>query len=549
MALTQEQLQYYRKKYKIGTVNQTSNTQNRLQQLRISAGLDTKNQVSKQNIQQETQETQQKKGIGRKILDFFTSSEQAFGETLGGAMATFSGKKLQEESTKTYQELGDAVLKQLKNPLVSDENKKRIVEMYSKSNPEILSEEVNPALAKTAKQIYGEGLGVFMDIASFGKYGKGLNVSKAKTAGEAFKIGAKKFGLEGAVLGTGFGVAGAMQEDKNLADITKAGITGGITGGIISGVIGGLSARKQYLLPEKAEALKQKAIEQYKRGLNATKEKYKEKTQKIIPDLLDDKVWGTHKQLMQKAEQGIALSNQEYQQLGKLKGYANISGIQNMIDDEIAKYTLASGRVASINQARVKALEELKLDLLAIDTFDKIKDNKASQQALRELAQQYGEEIYQTRKAQKTIMDNKTLSQVKKVDSAIRELLNTDPRNIKYSKINEVYHLNSELAEILNETAIRKEGHKLLNIIRSLSFGGGAVTGAVVGGAPGVVIGGLSLGVLGEILNSTWWNTLRAVQKNQLAKKLEQKAGQELSQALILLSRQGIKYAEQLINE
>lgn len=37
--------------------------------------------------------------------------------------------------------------------------------------------------------------------------------------------------------------------------------------------------------------------------------------------------------------------------------------------------------------------------------------------------------------------------------------------------------------------------------------------------------------------------------QNQLAKKLEQKAGQELSQALILLSRQGIKYAEQLINE
>ena len=387
-----------------------------------------------------------------------------------------------------------------------------------------------------------------MDIAAFGKYGA-LNIKGAKTAGEAFKIGAKKFGIEGAIMGTGFGVSEAMKEDESLVGITKAGMTGGITGGIIGAVVGGLGARKQYKLPEKAESLRQKAIEQYKRGLQATKEKMKEKSEKIIPELLDDKIWGTHKQLMQKAETGIALSNQEYQQLGKLKGYAEISGIQEMIDKEISKYTLTSGRISDINTARVKTLEGLKLDLMAIDTFDKIKDNKVSQQALRELAQQYAGEIYETRKSQKTIMDNKTLSQIKKVDGAIRDLLNKDIRNIKYAEINRIYHLNSELGEILSETAFRNEGNRWLNMIRSLSFGGGAVTGAVVGGAPGVVIGGLSLGILGEILNSTWWNTLRAVQKNQLAQKLEQKVGQELNQSLILLSRQGIKGVQQLLSE
>lgn len=489
-------------------------------------------------------------GLGEKAVDFMSKSEQGFGKTLGGAIATLTeGKKINEASQKNI-ESGNTLL-ELAQKTDDNERKKRLLNLAKEAYEfaGISYDDVIQEVNKSTKQIVGEGLGVATDIAAVGKYGKALNLSKAGTAKEAFKMGAKKYGIEGGIIGAGFGTAESMKEDETIGKNIISGLTGGLTGGIIGSITGGLMARKQYKLPEKVTKLRESAIEQYKRGLQATKEKYKEKAEKIIPDLLEDKVWGTHKSLMAKAEAGIALSNEEYKILGELKGYADISGITNMIDDEIKKVTLASGRVSSVNTQKVKALTELKADILAIDAFDKIKDNKASQQALRELAQQYGTEVYETRRAQKTIMDNKTLSQVKKVDSAIRDLLNKDPRNIKYAEINKAFHTNSELAEILSETAFRKEGHKFLNMIRSLSFGGGAVTGAVVGGAPGIVVGGFSLTAVAEILNSSWWNTLRAVQKNQLAKKLEQKVGQELSNALILLSRQGIKGVEQLLNQ
>jgi len=496
----------------------------------------------------EVEPEKKKKGFGRKVLDFFTASEQAFGETLGTAAAVLTGKSKEiNEAAIAEADSRLRLAKQLRN--ASPVQTRRIMSQLSSGQNVAMASEQLPAIRKSSKQIYGEGLGVLMDIVAFGKFGKALPITKATTAKQAFKMGAKKFGIEGATIGTGFGVSGALQEDEPIGKVVGAGLTGALTGGIIGSITGGLMARKRFKTVGKVKKLRQKAVEQYQRGLNATKEKMKEKAEKIIPELLDNEVWGTHKKLMAKAETGISLSEKEYQQLGKLKGYADIKGIQNMIDDEIAKFTLESGRVSFINKPKVKALDNLKADLLAVDAFDKIKDSKAGQQKLRELAQQYGGEVYETRRAQKTIMDNKTLSQVKKVDSAIRDLLNKDPHNIKYAKINETFHLNSELAEILSETAFRKGGHKWLNMIRSLSFGGGAVTGAVVGGAPGVVVGGLSLGILTEIINSTWWNTMKAVQKNRLADKLMQKSVQELNQALILLSRQGIKAVQDILND
>ena len=44
-----------------------------------------------------------------------------------------------------------------------------------------------------------------------------------------------------------------------------------------------------------------------------------------------------------------------------------------------------------------------------------------------------------------------------------------------------------------------------------------------------------------EVLNSTWWNTLNAVRKAKIADKLLTKSGATLSNALILLARQGAR--------
>jgi len=562
MELTEEQRSKLRQKYGQST-NQTTNT-SRISRLREIAGKST--QIDTQvdtvdnrglfqktlDVGQEFQEKpQEEKGIGRKIFDFFTKSEQAFGDTLG---QTFASRGIASDITdKATQDLitsGNRLITMASSEQ-DPERKEKLLNM-AKQDLEMAGvqwKEVLPAIEKTSKQIFGEGLGVATDIAAFGQYSKAfqpLSKLAGGNAKKAFVQGALAQVPQAATIGAGFGVSGALQEDKTIGETIKSGVAGGITGGVLGAIIGGFGARAQFKKPEKIEALRQKAIEQYKRGLNATKEKYKEKADKIIPDLLDKKWWGTRKKLMEKAESGVALSRAEYQKIGELKGVTEIKGLLNTVDDEIGKLTSRGGEVASVNRAKVKALSELKADILSVDAFDKIKDNVASQQALRELAQQYGDIIYESRRSQKTITDNATLSQVKKVDSAIRKLLNQDPRNIKYSEINKVNKLSSTLADILEETAKRTGNHKWLNVIRSLSFGGGAVTGAVVGGAPGVVVGGLGIGVLTEILNSTWWNTMRAVQKSKLADKLVQKSGQELTNALILLSRQGVKALNKL---
>ena len=489
------------------------------------------------------------KGFGRKVVDFFTKNEQAFGQTLGDSLAVNS--KDYKDAAKSQAGLDDMNVKLGKAIITSKNEGKdttRLERLYQENTGRVFKpEEIAPSINKSAKQIIGEGVGVAADIASFGKYGQGLG--KSSSAKEAFVRGFGKYGAEGAAMGTAYGLSDSLQENNSAEDITKDTLIGGISGAIIGGLVGGISERSRFLKPQKAQELKEKAIAQYKKGLQATKEKYKDKSDKIIPELLDKKWWGTRKSLVEKAEKGIKLAEDDYRKLGELKGVVKIDGLIKNIDDQVSKYTLSSGRVSSVNKQRVRALQDLKADILAVDAFDNIKDNVASQQKLRELAQDYGAEIYQTRKAQKTIMDNKTLSQVKKVDSSIRSLLNTDPRNLKYYEINKVYHLNTELAEILSETAYRKEGHKVIGLVRALSGGGGLATGAFLGGLPGALLTGAGLTALTETINSTWWNTLRAVQKNNIADKLIKKAGEEMSYRLMLLSRYGIKYADHLLSE
>lgn len=516
------------------------------------------------------------------VADTVIKSEKAFGETLGGAMATapqykFDGTGKSEAISATDRinqsaidtsESNRALAKLLNDPKTSEEQKARIRQQLGQDVQVETADKLVPAVNKTATQIYGEGLGVALDIASAGQYGVGTKTAQsfkllpaaeqaaniaskpvAKTAAEAFVQGAKQYGKEGAAMGSGFGASQAMQEDKNAKEILGSTVINGVTGGMLGGIMGGMAERKKFLLPQQAEKMKQKAVEQYKRGLQATKEKYKETTEKIIPDLLDQNVWGTRRSLLKKAEAGISLSEKEYEKLGELVGVTKIDGLLKTIDDEISKNTLTSGRVSFLNEPRVRALKELRADILAVDALDNIQDATASMQKLRELSQSYGKEVYETRKSQKTIMDNKTLSQVKKVDGAIRQLLASDPRNAKYSGINKIYTLNSSLADVLNETAIRKEGRGVVNLIRSLSSGAGIAAGVASGGIPGAVIGGLGLMGLAEMLNSTWWNTWQATRKNALAQKLLQKSAEEASQLLIILGRQGLKAAMDILGE
>jgi len=619
--------------------------------------------------------------VAKKVGGFLISNEKNLGESIAGAIIPYTTAQKQFEAAK--ENISKARYDFVK--IVLDRKKKKEAAGQDTSKEDAQLKKVatsagmdygdfNPASKKTGKQIAGEALGVAADIASFGTYGqaaKGAQTGKLlvqgagsriaapvlekagirATAAEkvlptattklgAFAQGAKVGAATAAPVGAAYGAAEGLQANEDLPKVVTRALTSGVVSGVLGGVLGGVTNLKN----RTPESIRADAIAQYKKGLGATKEKYKEQADKIIPDLLDNEVWGTHKTLTKKAESGIALSREEYQKLGELQGTVETPGLLEGIDKQISDYSqggravlqknniikktitdhvtmakevvdgLDSATIAkeggmpalikraqiniadglrgegindvgdfvdnldvskyetigefqrqvtklvddqfgakpiSVNVPRVTKLKQLKADIEALALYNK--PTEAYQQDLRELAQQYGDLIYDTRKSIKTVEDNVGLSQVRKVDLAIRDVLNT--QNPEYAKINKVYTLNSRLFDILDETAKRKEGHKLISWLSALTTLGGAGLGAMTGGGGGIgtainsLVGGVIVGGLVQVLNGTAYNTLRAVQKARLADKITRIGSMQAAQywTRVMLT-QGISGVNKLLS-
>ena len=633
-----------------------------------------------------TPEPPKKDGILKTIGKSLISSELKFGKSIADALPSFVPgsaawtNKQNEELMAQSQEITDNLMKTIKQKKARGEDTTRLEaalqqHLKESSKPPIDINETNASVNKSATQIFGEGLGVATDIASFGTYGnaaKGAQTGKLLVSGKASGLLAKAlpetastvfqktvptatsklaaFGkgfLEGAKtavpIGAGYGASASMQADENLPTIIKKSLTSAGVSGVIGGTLSGIANIRNV----KPEVLKQEAVDSYKRGLNATKEKYKEQTDKIIPDLLDEKTWGTRKQLINKAEKGIKLSNEEYAKLGELQGTVETDGLLQKIDDEIGNYSQggrafsektgviqdtidnhlktatqilnepdmasqikkAGGVQAiiedsrrnivdqlrhdgindigdlidnmdmskmnsideyartlkqavsealpqkpiSVNASKINQLKKLRDDIEALHLYNK--PTEAYQQDLRELAQDYGNVVYETRKSIKTVDDNNTLSQVRKIDGAIRELLNTN--NPDYEKINKVYSLNSKLFDVLDETAKRREARPLISwfntIVGSSGATAGGTAGTFVAGPAGTVLGSLTGGSIAvgltSMLNSTWFNTLQAVQKAKLAEKLTEIGSLNAAKYWVqILNSQGTKAINQFLS-
>ena len=630
-------------------------------------------------------EPEKKDGIVKKVGKALISSELGFGKSIADALPSFVPgsaawtNKQNEQIFANQHAMMDNLLASRKKSKAEGKDTshldaaiKDLQEQMSK--PAIDINETNASVNKSAKQVFGEGLGVAADIASFGTYGeaaKGAQTGKLLVSGKMSGILAKAlpegastvfektiptattklaaFGkgfLQGAKtaapIGAAYGASSSLQADDDIPTIIKKSVTSAGVSGVIGGTLSGLANMKN-LSPE---TLKKEAVDSYKRGLNATKEKYKEQTDKIIPDLLDEKAWGTKKQLLKKAEQGIKLSNEEYAKLGELQGTVETDGLLQKIDDEIGNYSQggrafsekagsvqgtidnhlktatqllddpdmaskiekAGGIKAIIADSQKNIVDQLRhngindigdlidnMDVSKMDSIDeysrtlkqavaeampqkpisvnsskinqlkKLRDDieamhlynqptEAYQQDLRELAQDYGNVVYETRKSIKTVDDNSTLSQVRKIDGAIRDLLNTN--NPDYAKINKVYTTNSRLFDILDETAKRKEARPLISWFNAIMGSTGATIGGTAGSAAGPVgstVGSLAGGSLAvgltTALNSTWFNTLRAVQKNQLAEKLMEVGSLNAAKYWVqILNSQGVKAVNEILS-
>lgn len=491
----------------------------------------------------------QKKGLLRKTGEFFAGSELGLGETFAGGISPrteeFRGA---QQSQEQMLEQMDALREEIMEKRKKGEDTTRL-QQFAQSLLKTMPQGVGAILPeKTGKQVTGEVLGTAADIASFGTFGKAkAAIAGVKTIGEAIKIGAKQAIKEGVSFGGVYGVSEALKQDNDIGGIALQGIFGALVGGVTTGALGTLGARSQFLAPEKSKMFHEQAIKQYKRGLRIGTEKLEETSEKIIPELLNQNIWGLRKNLIEKAQKGIKMSMEEYEKLGQLTGLVESDAIFNKIEKELSDLTVR-GEIISINASRYAALKGLRDDMQKLRIMQ-YGTPYMFQDELRTVAQQFGKILYESRKSQKTITDNATLSQVKLVDASIRELLNTN--NPDYAKVNKMYHTMSELADILKATE-RKEGRARLphwlGLYTLLSGVIGGVAGAT-GGIETSLISSISLMGLTSIAQSTWWNTMRAVHKENLAKKLIDMAPRERLRTIDLINRQGLKAIQQILGE
>ena len=620
--------------------------------------------------------------VAKKVGGFLIQNEQNFGQDIGDAIyAPFAANQIQDEAIQNVNQMNQ-LLNQRKALKAAGKDTTHIdaaIKSINDNHPDYMEQLGNivPSIKKSNKQILGDAAGVATDIAAFGTYGnaaKGAQTGKLLVSGPvssavgdvlgkagigtsafektvptaatklaAFGKGALEGVKQAVPIGLAYGAASSAQADDPLPTMVKKALISGTVSGVIGGALSGVANLRNV----NPDTLDQEAVASYKKGLAATKEKYKDEADKVIPDLLDQKVWGTKKQLVEKAEQGIKLSADEYGKLGELQGTVSTNGLVQSIDDEIANYsrggraftekmdavdsaianhlqsadqilnepdmadkvakaggietilddaknnivaqlrhdgindaadviektdTAGAGSIGdfmntlkqsvadglepkpvSVNSAKISQLQKLKDDVESLQLYNK--PGEAYQQDLRELAQDYGNVVYETRKSLKTVEDNSTLSQVRKIDTAIRDLLNTN--NPDYAKINEVYTMNSRLFDILDETARRKEARPLISWFNAIVGSGGATAGATAGGfiagPAGSTVGSLGMGTLAvgltTALNSTWYNTLRAVQKANLADKLTEIGSLTAAKYWVqILNAQGVKGVNQLLS-
>jgi len=198
-------------------------------------------------IQEENQ-----KSFLSKAGDFFTGNTQKFGKTLGTALSSIDPvtNQMREETLDTTNDMIDTLMEKAKNETDPVKAKKIIQSASKLANTENIDIFNNPEYQKTAKQVFGEGLGTLLETLQFSSLGaKGLNTGKlgselptvVKPFVSNIKEGAKIGAGYGALFGGGTNVSEAMQEDKSIGDIALSGITGGLEGGVVGTVLGGVA--------------------------------------------------------------------------------------------------------------------------------------------------------------------------------------------------------------------------------------------------------------------------------------------------------------------
>ena len=178
------------------------------------------------------------KSFGRKVADVFTGSTQKFAQTLGAAAGVATGATKQiDEAKMAESESRFNLAKQLRT--ASPEQATRIKSQLSQGTDVQTATETIPALMKTNKQVFGEGLGTALEATTGGLLGAGKTGTLGKAVAPALSKSLGQAVGRGATMGATYGglsgLSQGLQDDKSLGGLAKSTAIGGATGAALGG--------------------------------------------------------------------------------------------------------------------------------------------------------------------------------------------------------------------------------------------------------------------------------------------------------------------------
>jgi len=208
--------------------------------------------IEQKNIakEQSTQPVEGKKdSLLGKVGKFFTGATQKFSETLGTAASVIDPqtKKTREETLKSTNDAVDNYLKMAREEKDKERKDKYLKAASYLADTEDIDIFNNPEYQKTAKQVYGEAIGVAAETLGWGKIGNIAKTVKASTVAQTVLKSAKT----GAILGGTISTGKAMEENKSTGNILKSGATGTVLGGITGAATGYVAGKLSGKIGEK----------------------------------------------------------------------------------------------------------------------------------------------------------------------------------------------------------------------------------------------------------------------------------------------------------
>ena len=260
-----------------------------------------------------------------------------------------------------------------------------------------------------------------------------------------------------------------------------------------------------------SEKLSDSAIKDIEQWLWATKEKFKQKSRELAPDIIKKEIRGSKEWVQQLAEQQKTKfwsKIKDFIDSWKLEGTVNRDDLLDTLDN-IRK----EGQVWDIiiDEAIVSATDKM---ADAISWFGReIPASKA-----RELRQMFDDAVYNT----KGVISEEALSLKNNIKKSLADNIRKQlaEQNPDLAALNKEFSFYSKLDEVLTET-LNRQGSQQGGLSSNIMGGGWLAAGwAVFWDITGAIATAAVVKWLSEAMRSTRWKLISASTKNKLAKAL-----------------------------